>query len=216
MRGRARVAQPTRVVRSRPGLMRSAGVWGPLIQRWLHDLLPADAATVCSGRVGLFVLAIWPPLPHHLLVSEFQSKDDLVEAAMASVHIPYFLDGHMTCVCTRVCLGLSVLTQAAAPALRRRFRSKRCIDGSVAARRDLVDTRRTQPVPSAPPTLLLDHNADPQIASSRKFGDFVELATREGLQRMVDAGYAYMRAELESGRLDALCAAAPLPSGLVL
>jgi hypothetical protein len=35
-------------------------------------------------------------------------------------------------------------------------------------------------------------------------------------QRMVDAGYAYMRAELDAGRLDALCAAAPLPSGLVL
>jgi hypothetical protein len=33
---------------------------------------------------------------------------------------------------------------------------------------------------------------------------------------MVDAGYAYMRAELDAGRLDALCAAAPLPSGLVL
>ena len=79
-----------------------------------------------------------------------------------------------------------------------------------------MDTRRKQPVPSAPATLLLDHNADQQIANSRKFGDFVELATREGLQRMVDAGYAYMRAELDAGRLDALCAAAPLPSGLVL
>jgi hypothetical protein len=55
-----------------------------------------------------------------------------------------------------------------------------------------------------------DHNADPEIANNRKFGDFVELATREGLQRMVDAGYAFMRAELDAGRLDALCAAAPL------
>ena len=98
MRSRSRVPQPSRVVSSRPWLTRSAGVWGPLIQRWLHELLPANAATICSGRVGLFVLAIWPPLPHHLMVSDFESKDDLVEAAMASVHIPYFLDGHMTCV----------------------------------------------------------------------------------------------------------------------
>lgn len=185
MRNRARAPQPTRVVRSHRELTCRAGVWGGLIQRWLHELLPADAATICSGRVGLFVLAIWPPLPHHLMVSEFQSKDDLVEAAMASVHIPYFLDGRMTCVYARVHADFTTLTQAAvhAPAHRRRFRSKRCIDGSVAARRDLVDTRRKQPVPSAPPTLLLDHNADPQIANSRKFGDFVELATREGLQR---------------------------------
>ena len=84
-----------------------------------------------------------------------------------------------------------------------------------------------------PPTLLVDHNADPAVASNRKTGDFVvrtvpvriacsialrcqltrvcaqELATREGLQRMVDGGYAYMSAELASGRLDALMAAAP-------
>jgi hypothetical protein len=36
-----------------------------------------------------------------------------------------------------------------------------------------------------------------------------ELATREGLQRMVDAGYAYTRGELDAGRLGALIAAAP-------
>ena len=118
MRSRARASLPARVVRSRPVLTRRAGVWGPLIQRWLHELLPADAATVCSGRVGLFVLAIWPPLPHHLMVSEFQSKDDLVEAAMASVHIPYFLDGHMTCAYTRLRVCFSVLMPAARCPLR--------------------------------------------------------------------------------------------------
>lgn len=35
------------------------------------------------------------------------------------------------------------------------------------------------------------------------------LTTREGLQRMVDGGRAYMTAELASGRLDALIQAAP-------
>ncbi len=35
------------------------------------------------------------------------------------------------------------------------------------------------------------------------------LTTREGLQSMVDGGRAYMAAELASGRLDALLAAAP-------
>lgn len=37
----------------------------------------------------------------------------------------------------------------------------------------MVDTRRKRPVANAPPTLLIDHNADPEIANSRKFGDFV-------------------------------------------
>jgi hypothetical protein len=70
-------------------------VWGPLIRRWLDELLPADAARVCSGRVGLLTLALWPPPPRRLLVTTFDSKDDLIDAAMASVHIPYFLDGRM-------------------------------------------------------------------------------------------------------------------------
>lgn len=29
-----------------------AGIWGPLIRQWLHDLLPHDAADRCNGRVG--------------------------------------------------------------------------------------------------------------------------------------------------------------------
>jgi len=129
-----------------------AGVWGPLIKRWLHELLPEDAASVCSGRVGLFSLALWPPVPRTVFIGEFQSKDDLVEAAMASVHIPYFLDGRMTCVRACARRGVHALTL---PPCSRRFRGMRCIDGSVAARRDVVDTRRKQPATDAPPTLLL-------------------------------------------------------------
>lgn len=90
-------------------------MWGPLIKRWLHELLPDDAATVCSGRVGFFSLAVWPPLPRRVFVSEFDSKEDLIEAAMASVHIPYFLDGRMTCVHARA-YGVCVLTRHAAAA----------------------------------------------------------------------------------------------------
>jgi hypothetical protein len=34
------------------GLM---GVWGGIIEEWLHDLLPADAAEQCRDKVGLVV-----------------------------------------------------------------------------------------------------------------------------------------------------------------
>lgn len=163
-----------------------AGVWGPLIRRWLLELLPADAAQRCSGRVSLFSLAVWPLPPRRLVTSQFESKEAVVDAAMSSVHIPYFLNGRATA----------------------RYRGTRCIDGSVAAPRDIVDTRRGASLLDASgqrysSTLLVDHNADPAIASSRSFGDFVALATREGLQRMVDQGESYMKTELASGRLDA-------------
>jgi hypothetical protein len=72
-------------------------------------------------------------------------------------------------------------------ARRRRFRGRRCIDGSVAAPRDVVDTHAraraaaaaaaldeiAAPLPPPPLTLLVDHNADPAVANNRKFGDFV-------------------------------------------
>lgn len=29
-----------------------AGVWGGLVEKWLHDLLPTDAATRCNDRVS--------------------------------------------------------------------------------------------------------------------------------------------------------------------
>ena len=88
----------------------------------------------------------------------------------------------------------------------------RCIDGSVAAARDVVNTRKQAAAVASSgllPTLLIDHNADATVSANRKFGDFVALTTRDGLQRMVDGGYAYMASELASGRLDALLQAAP-------
>ncbi len=65
-----------------------AGVWGPLIRRWLLELLPADAAAVCSGRVALFSLAVWPLPPRRLVVSEFSSKEHLVDTAMVRARVP--------------------------------------------------------------------------------------------------------------------------------
>lgn len=34
------------------------GIWGGLIRTWLHDLLPADAAARCSGRVSLMLTSV--------------------------------------------------------------------------------------------------------------------------------------------------------------
>lgn len=69
-----------------------------------------------------------------------------------------------------------------------RFRGQRCIDGSVAAPRDVVDTRKRGRAAAAvnaldaaagaallpaAPTLLVDHNADPELARRRTTGDWV-------------------------------------------
>ena len=173
----------------RPGGL--AGVWGPLIRTWLQDMLPDDAADMCSGRVTLFTLAMWPPPPcRRVTVSRFEDKDALIDAAMASVHLPYFLDGRATA----------------------RFKGQRCVDGTLWASRDVVDIRKaatSNAMPHAIPpssrfgTLLVDHNHDVTIARSRTIGDFVALTTRDGLQRMIDQGYKHMASQLAVGMHDA-------------
>lgn len=117
-----------------PLLAGLAGIWGELVRQWLNDLLPSDAAQRTSGRVAIVVLRTLP-FPRRMRFSQFESKADLVDCALASCHIPYFLDGRFSA----------------------RFRSQRWIDGSFLA------SRRTQyRLEGAEPAMLfIDPAADP-------------------------------------------------------
>lgn len=68
------------------GLM---GTWGGLVEQWLHDLLPADAAERCRDQVGIVVTQL--PFCNQLAISDFKDKTDLINVAMASAHVPMFL-----------------------------------------------------------------------------------------------------------------------------
>ena len=88
------------------------GIWGPIVHSWLDELLPQDAANRCEGRVSLIMREVQMrrPIVRPSAISNFQSRDDLMHACMASVHVPFFLDGKMTT----------------------EFRGKQCVDGSLA------------------------------------------------------------------------------------
>jgi hypothetical protein len=60
-----------------------AGIWGSLIRDWLEELLPADAAERCAGRVRLVVTEV-PSLRIRYL-ENFESKQDLIDANSESV-----------------------------------------------------------------------------------------------------------------------------------
>lgn len=49
------------------------GVWGGIVQQWLHELLPADAAQRCNGGHVRIVLTTLPFL-NRLVVSEFKVR----------------------------------------------------------------------------------------------------------------------------------------------
>ena len=69
-----------------------AGVWGGVVRRWLHDLLPVDAADVCGGGRLKLVVTDVPSLRTSTLDC-FTTKAELVDACLASAHVPFFLDG---------------------------------------------------------------------------------------------------------------------------
>ena len=62
------------------------GICGPVTKRALEAALPDDVSTL-NGRlfISVTVLAPWP---HSTLVSEFASKEDLIETILASQFIP--------------------------------------------------------------------------------------------------------------------------------
>ena len=66
------------------------GVWGRLVREWLQELLPEDAHERCASWCGICVLEVLPL--KRRAVTTFETRDDLIECLMASVHIPFLLD----------------------------------------------------------------------------------------------------------------------------
>ncbi|GMH47204.1 hypothetical protein TrRE_jg2692 [Triparma retinervis] len=77
------------------------GIWGPIIRSWLDTLLPPPSTFIPPTNLNLLLTPATFPhltdssLPRHK-VSTFNSKEDLIDANMASVHLPLFLDNSLT------------------------------------------------------------------------------------------------------------------------
>ena len=170
-----------------------AGVWGGLIRQWLEELLPEDAAGRCGGgRLHVLTLQLLPAtlrppagglLPGRRCASRFSSKAELVDALMASVHLPLFLDGRPL---ARLGGGLHM-------------------DGSF-----LLEPRRTfaRGLGGRGPDdtdLLVFFRHDESLKGSGPF-DFVSIqgsgvGTREGLRGMQRKGYEWAARRLDEGAL---------------
>ena len=165
-----------------------AFVWGRLVERWLTQLLPDECGAMVSGRLSLCTLALRPREldSTRMHITRFESKADIVHAALASVHVPWFMDGNAT----------------------KLFRGHRCIDGSILAPRDVMIERAAaagytnaaqKPALVSPATLLIDHNCDARIKARRKLVDAFEMVSRERVLEMVEMGHEYARARIERG-----------------
>ena len=155
-----------------------AGVWGGIVRDWLHSVLPADAAARCAGRLSLVVTGV--PSMRLSSVDCFATKDELVDACLASAHIPYFLDGKPFA----------------------RYKGRPLLDGSLY---DFVFQSNSHLLTSDGAYVLdYAHDTDLVVGNRLAFLSNVDTASARGL---MEAGADYARRQMEAGVLDAHFAA---------
>ncbi|CEM32869.1 unnamed protein product [Vitrella brassicaformis CCMP3155] len=164
-----------------------AGVWGPLVRQWLEQMLPYDAFHRCAGRVSIQVVRLPWLQPTRIPVGGRKHEDaheaalsvgsrgDLVDALMASVHIPFFLDGRLWC----------------------RYGKLRCIDGTFTFRR----CPESQSDPSSSPAHKIEIDRPPEQAMWQTLRAGV---TRGQLMQLFHKGYGDASRMRSEGRFDAL------------
>lgn len=161
------------------------GIWGGLVREWLDELLPPDAERRCSGRVHILVHRLGDGGDCH--VSEFESRDDLISAVLASVHIPLLMDGSLTA----------------------KFRGAHCIDPDLFTMGSRDAGLRLPE--SASSSTLVSYVHDARLVSKYPgAADVLRLASAEGIWEMVRWGEEHGDAlpsvdDCGLGRLGTLC-----------
>lgn len=144
----------------RPGGL--AGIWGSLVRQWLEDLLPEDAHLSCNARVKIIATRV--PSMRLEYLDSFDSRSDLIDACMASVHIPFFLDGNGTYA----------------------YRGKQYIDGSVW---DFFSGSNSNLLTKDGKSCIIDYFMDDQLEFSRL--DFIKISSYEAVLNLVRSGYSF-------------------------
>lgn len=187
------------------------GIWGPLIQRWLEELLlPAskknsidDTAAATDDDAMLLrddkVSILLTPVPDFLSttkVSKFIDREDLIQCNLASVHLPWFMDGKLTSD----------------------FRGRPYIDGSFLSKDE--DYYNANSGRSLPPlyddtntntgsnknknVILVNWKNDSQMKSKGGGMDIVEALSPDGIYDLMEKGKRYGKIMDEQGIFDCL------------
>lgn len=152
------------------------GVWGALIEEWLDDLLPEDAAERCRGRVTIIVTTL--PNMGQVGISDFKDKKDLINAAMASSHIPLLLDLKFARSC----------------------RGKLCVDGSFP---DFFYNDNSELLKAGGSAVIFDYFQDPNLERKGRM-DMLKLKTLEEVKHIMEVGYRYAQQLNHGGHFEHL------------
>jgi len=148
------------------------GIWGSLIVRWLDDVLPDDAVDHANERVSL-LLTPFPSIFEKERVTRFEDKSDLIRCNLASMHLPYFLDG---------CLAST-------------YKNNRYIDGSF-----LSKPSDHFPGYVERSLMVFDFQHDPMFAGRKK--EFVSLFAEDAIRALFERGFDYASILEQSGQLE--------------
>jgi hypothetical protein len=172
-----RISDTAGIFTRRRGL---AGIWGGLIEGWLHELLPDDCHVICSDRVNISVTTITPSLLplHRRVISTFSSKKDVIDACLASVHVPFFIDGHFS----------------------RTYRGETCVDGSFLFFLHNIPWSLEEQFDGIHRALMVYHRDDKRLMK-RKWGIF-QTIDKKSLIEMFHMGYAYGSRQKEGRKTD--------------
>lgn len=161
------------------------GIWGTILRAWLEEMIPDDLSMSTVKNLHISVTPSWR-FPK--LLSGFVSKEDLIDAILASCHIPIFLDGRP-------------LTQ---------YRGQSVMDGSFWYF-VTKDRFRGLPFPDsvvANDVTWIDYGDD-EVFMSGISGNFLNLITPNDMYTMLDIGYEYMKRLHKHGHLPLDNAASP-------
>lgn len=162
-----------------------AGIWGELIRNWLRELLPADAADRCT-RTKIKIVVTQSPRLRLRYIDTFEDKEDLIDALMASVHIPFFLDGR------------PLFT----------YKGGQYLDGSAW---DFITGSNSELLQCQGEACLVDYFLDDQLEYSRL--DFIKLSSLLEVEALMESGYQWaMRTDAKGGfsQLETVRRAAPI------
>lgn len=154
------------------------GIWGPLIEEWLDSLLPTCIDTL-QDRITLLVTPI--PSFGKTKISRFENRKDLIHCNMASVHLPWFLDGNLTS----------------------NFRGRPHIDGSFLSKEDDYSPNFEKHCNATIDTIYLDWSKDPEMSSKGGI-DIVEALSPEGIYGLMERGKRYGKVMEDQGMFDSL------------
>ena len=150
------------------------GIWGSIIHEWLDRLLPLDSNEKVKQELHILLTPV--PSFGKSRISQFKDREDLINANMASVHLPWFLDGNLTSS----------------------FRGKPHIDGSFLAQRSDYFSEEY----SDSPELVLDFKRDPVMKD--RASEFIKVVSKQSIWDLLEQGKKHAKVMDVRGEFDML------------